>query len=146
MELNTHMMKELNRLKRDIFYELMNIVGRVFIVVRYHRDVKIGQRGFLPEEKEKGIVLVFNSRMKFSFDHWGIEAKLVFGTRVEHCLIPVQHIIGIYSPELNCQFFALPPELEENKEREEKEEKDEEIKQTESSKVVKVDFRKKPSP
>ncbi len=139
MQLNEHMIKELNRLKRDIFNELMNIVGRVFIVVRYHEDVKIGQRGFLPEEKEKGIVLVFNSRMKFSFEPWGIDAKLLFGTKVEHCLIPVEHIVGIYSPELNCQFFAIPPEVEtENKETEEGQPRE-----ADSSKVVKIDFRKR---
>ncbi len=141
MEINEHMIRELDRLKRDIFNELMNIVGRVFIVVKYHEDVKIGQRGFLPEEKEKGLVLVFNSRMKFSFEPWGIDAKLLFGTKVEHCQIPVEHIIGIYSPELNCQFFAIPPEVETKTQKKAAEEEISEV--TDSSKVVKLDFRKK---
>lgn len=140
MELNEQMIKELNRLKRDIFNELLNIVGRVFIVVRYHEDVQIGQRGFLPEEKQKGIVLVFNKRMQFSFEPWGINAKLLFGTKVEHCLIPVEHIIGIYSPELNCQFFSIPPEIEIKQEEPEEEEKTE---QSDSAKVVKIDFKKR---
>ena len=141
MELNSQMIAELNRLKRDIFNELMNIVGRVFIVVRYHKDVVIGQRGFLPEEKDKGLILVFNRRMNYSFESWGIDAKLLFGTKIEHCRIPVEHIIGIYSPELNCQFFAMPPE----KNLSEKAETSTQTEPTttqENSKVVKIDFRR----
>ncbi len=144
MELNSQMLTELNRLKRDIFNELINIVGRVFIVVRYHDDVIIGNRGFLPEEREKGLVLVFNKRMNFSFEPWGIDAKLLFGTKIEHCKIPVEHIVGIYSPELNCQFFAMPQEAAvKTASSEKKEPPGQERPTTEgNSKVVKIDFRK----
>ncbi len=98
----------LNRLKREIFHQLLEIAGRVFVVVRYSEDVVIGKRGFLPEEKEKGLVLVFNRRMNFIWDDHGIDARLVFGTRPEHCLIPSEHVVGLYSPELNTQFLSLP--------------------------------------
>ncbi len=129
----------LNKLKELVFYKILELVGRVFIIVRYHEDVRIGRRGFLPEEKEKGIVLVFNKNMNFTWHDWGIEARLVFGSSTEHCLIPVEHIIGVYSPELNTQFLSLYEE--EGRRIEVKEEEKEKV--MGEDKVIKVDFKKK---
>ncbi|HHN64997.1 MAG TPA: hypothetical protein ENK09_06515 [Nitrospirae bacterium] len=129
----------LNKLKELVFYKILELVGRVFIIVRYHEDVRIGRRGFLPEEREKGIVLVFNKNMNFTWHDWGIEARLVFGSSTEHCLIPVEHIIGVYSPELNTQFLSLYEE--EGKRIEVKEEEKEKV--MGEDKVIKVDFKKK---
>ncbi len=133
MAIDQNIIEGLNNLKRHIFSELLNLTGRVFIIVRYHEDVKIGNRGFLPEEKDRGIVLVFNKRMNFRWYEWGIEAKLVFGSTVEDCFIPVEHIIGIYSPEANTQFLCLAEASAEETVTQKEE----------SSKVVKIDFRKK---
>ncbi len=133
----------LNNLKKHIFNELMDLVGRVFIIVGFSEDVKIGNRGFLPEEKEKGLVLVFNRGMNFKWHDWGIEAKLAFGSTPQECLVPIEHIIGIYSPEAGTQFLSLPAEStqqsEERKEGKEGKTQD----KVEGSKVVKVDFGKK---
>jgi|Deesub1362A_J573_1020465.scaffolds.fasta_scaffold17729_2 hypothetical protein len=140
MEKRNDYVTGLNKLKRHIFYEILEIVGRVFIIVRYHEDVRIGNRGFLPEERKKGIVLVFNKNMNFNWYDWGIEARLVFGSSTEHCLIPVEHIIGIYSPELNTQFLSLYEEAEKKvagkKVELETDEKGED-------KIIKVDFKKR---
>lgn len=95
---------EMNNLKKHIFYEMLNLAGRVFILVRHSDDVIIGRRGFLPEEKEKGLVLVFNSRMNFVWDDEGISVKLVFGAVTEQCFIPAGRIASVFSPELNAQF------------------------------------------
>jgi len=138
----------LNTLKRHIFYELLNLIGRVFIVVRYHESVKIGRRGFLPEEKQKGIVLVFNHKMNFQWHDWGIEARLVFGGSVEHCLIPVEHIIAIYSPEINTQFLSLPDLKPEDLHEEAQSSR--EVNKVENDinkhdKVIKLDFKKRKS-
>ncbi len=126
----------LNELKRHIFYELLDLSGRVFVVVRNAENVIIGNRGFLPEEEEKGLILVFNKGMKFQWDDFGIDARLVFGTTPQHCIVPAEHIMGVYCPELNSQFLCLtdigPETSLESTTREEK-----------PSKVVKVDFRKK---
>lgn len=132
---------ELNRLKREVFYSLLNTVGRVFIIVQYSEDVIIGKRGFLDEEKENGLVLVFNNRMNFRWEDWGIDAKLVFGTRAEHCMIPVENIIGVYSPEAEAQFLCTYT-------FEKKREKPTPVLPKENQKddkVVKVDFGKKRS-
>ncbi len=129
---------ELNRLKKEVFYSLLNTVGRVFIIVRYSDDVVIGKRGFLDKEKENGLVLVFNSRMNFRWEDWGIDARLVFGSTTEHCLIPEEDIIGVYSPEANTQFLCMYEAPEAGGQRSPRKETE-----GKSEKVVKVDFRKK---
>jgi hypothetical protein len=136
MAVDKNTIDSLNNLKRHIFSELLNLTGRVFIIVRYHEDVKIGNRGFLPEEKDRGIVLVFNKRMNFIWHEWGIEAKLVFGSTVEECVIPIEHIIGIYSPEANTQFLCLAEASAE-------ETITTENRREENNKVVRIDFKKK---
>lgn len=70
------MAETLEELKKQVFYEMLNIVGRVFIAVRYGENVVIGKRGFLPQEMEKGLVLVFNQKMNFTWDDVGITTTL----------------------------------------------------------------------
>ena len=94
----------LNELKKQNFYEMLELAGRVFILARYSTDVIIGNRGFLPEEKEKGIVLVFNNRMNFEWGDTGISARLVFGSVTHQCFVPHDAIISVFSPELSAQF------------------------------------------
>jgi len=103
---------DLAALKKHIFFELLGTAGRVFILVKYSEDVLIGERGFLPEEKEKGIILVFNPAMNFEWHEGGISATLGFGTKTEKCFIPSDSIISIFSPELNAQFSSSPPAQE----------------------------------
>lgn len=103
---------EMNKLKKHIFYEMLSLAGRVFILVRHADDVMIGRRGFLPEEKEKGIVLVLNSRMNFTWDDEGISVKLMFGTVPEQCFIPAHRIMSVFSPELNAQFSMTTEGME----------------------------------
>ncbi|GAB4406854.1 MAG: hypothetical protein OHK0032_02000 [Thermodesulfovibrionales bacterium] len=96
----------INELKKTVFYGMLDLAGRVFIVVRYSDNVVIGNRGFTMEEIKNGLVLVFNQRMNFSWDDSGITASLVFGTSPQKCFIPVDDIVMIYSPELNSQFIT----------------------------------------
>ncbi|MCX8031656.1 MAG: ClpXP protease specificity-enhancing factor SspB [Thermodesulfovibrionales bacterium] len=128
-------MSKINELKRHVFYELLYLVGRVFIVVTYSPDVILGNRGFTHEEKEKGIVLVFNSAMRFTWDEKGINATLFFNNIAHKCFIPSENISAIYSPELNAHFI-LPLYHQEN-----------ELKDIEnlknSKKVITVDFKNK---
>ncbi|MBF0591994.1 MAG: hypothetical protein HQL02_07890 [Nitrospirae bacterium] len=106
------LIKQLNDLKKDVFYDILEIVGRVFIIVKYSEDVLIGNRGFINDEKQEGIMLVFNARMNFAWNDDVLDATLVFGTTAQQCIIPVQYIIAIYSPELQTQFVTsyLPQE------------------------------------
>ncbi|MFO0753275.1 MAG: hypothetical protein U0411_08130 [Thermodesulfovibrionales bacterium] len=96
----------LNALKKHIFYEFLQSAGRVFVLVRYSDKVVLGTRGFTPEEKENGIILVFNSKMNFSWDEYGITVTLVFGTSPQRCSIPANDITAVYSPEMGAQFVV----------------------------------------
>lgn len=135
----------MGELKRAVFYGMLELADRVFIVAQYSENVVIGNRGFTEDEIKKGIILVFNSRMQFSWDDSGISATLVFGTTPQKCFIPIENIMVIYSPELNAQFMAGPLQKSKGEDR-----RKEDIgkaqkgwKVSEGSKIVKVDFKKK---
>lgn len=112
----------INQLKRQIFFEFLDLVGRAFVLVRYSEEVILGKRGFTAEEKENGIVLVFTPRMNFTWDEAGITATLVFGTSPQKCFIPAGSISAVYSSELGAHFVtsaqALPESPKEAKEAE----------------------------
>ena len=99
--------KDVDGLKSRIFYDILNIVGRVFLIVKYAANVVIGERGFLDIEKHNGLVLVFNQRMDFTWANGVIEAVLQFDGRPEPCLIPTEHVLAIYSPEIQVQFVSM---------------------------------------
>ena len=136
------MQTNIGDLKKHIFFEMLNMAGRVFILVKHTSDVVIGKRGFLPEEMEKGLVLVFNTMMNFQWDETGISAKLVFGSTTEQCFIPHEAVLSIFSPELSAQFSIMPRENEASAPAEKREE---ELgsRKPERGKVVQVDFNKK---
>lgn len=98
----------LNSLKKHIFFEFINMAKRAFILVRYSEDVVLGKRGFTEDEKKNGIILIFNDRMHFQWDDYGLTATLVFGISPQKCFIPDDDIIAVYSPELNAQFVISP--------------------------------------
>jgi hypothetical protein len=101
---------QVNKLKRDTFFSLLDLAGRVFILVKHSDDVVIGRRGFTAEEKEHGIILVLNSGMHFVWDDFGIAATLVLGNVRHKCVIPADAVAAVYSPELGVQFaVSLAP-------------------------------------
>lgn len=133
------MARNLTDLKEHVFFELLDMAGRVFIHVSYSNDVLIGERGFLAEEKEKGLILVFNAKMKFEWNEQGISATLGFGTRTEKCFIPSESIISVFSPDLNAQ-FSVSPAAQEAGQRKQAGKKATSLSK---EKVIKVDFGKK---
>ena len=133
------MARNLTDLKKHVFFELLDMAGRVFIHVRYSDDVLIGDRGFLAEEKEKGLVLVFNAGMKFEWNEQGISATLGFGPKTEKCFIPPESIISVFSPDLNAQ-FSVSPAAQEAGQRKQVVRK---VHSISKQKVIKVDFSKK---
>jgi hypothetical protein len=121
----------INELKREVFFRLLEMAERVYVLVRHSDSVMIGNRGFLKEERENGIVLVFNKSMKFVWDDSGIHATLVFGTAAEKCYIPPE--------DLGVQLMVAPEESSEEPPKESKGEKE----RGGDKKIIKVDFRKK---
>jgi hypothetical protein len=139
------MVSSLDDLRKRIFYDMLDLAGRVFILARHSSDVVIGNRGFLPEEKEKGIVLVFNKRMNFEWTSSGISAKLVFGAETHQCFIPHDSIMSVFSPELSAQFVVSPTPAggKEAGQTKKKPEKKGKPGGTADEKVVRVDFNRK---
>lgn len=138
------MQPNLTNLKKLVFYEMLEIAGRVFIIVRYSERVRIGTRGFTEDEKKNGIVLVFNKAMNFSWDDSGITAVLVFGPSQQKCFVPAEDIIMIYSPELNSQFISAQPAVTGAADKEKQQPQPSEgLSATRDSNVVSVDFKKK---
>ena len=140
------MVSNIYDLKKQVFYDLLDLAGRVFVLVKYSDDVIIGDRGFLAEEKEKGLVLVFNSRMNFAWDDSGISAKLVFGTTAQQCFVPANSILSVFSPELSAQFVTVHDQNAAPQTKPDASEitkKKGHRKVNNDSKVVNVDFRKK---
>jgi hypothetical protein len=140
----------LNEIKKHTFYELLNLAGRVYLLVRYSENVMIGNRGFLPNEKEQGLVLVLNTKMNFTWDEYGISVKLVFGESPQQCFIPADDILVVYSPELKSQLVVEPQEATTRRKVEEvvqKAEDTEESSDEESKKgkVVRLNFKKNAS-
>lgn len=136
-------MSDVSGLKRDIFYRLLEMAGRVFIIVRHGESVSIGGRGFLDEEKANGLVLVFNKRMNFIWDETGLHASLVFGSSAEKCHIPPESIIAVYSPELNAQFVVMADDKIDARAGMEQHKPESLHSQSGKDNVIKVDFHKK---
>jgi len=132
--------RELNELKKKVFFDLLELAGRVLIMVRYSESVIIGKRGFLEEEKKNGLILVFNKRMNFSWNEDFIEANLIFGNTPQRCMIPLENVVALYSPEMQAQFSTVYHPQE--KEKAPSDQRDGERKDTDE-KVLMVDFSKK---
>jgi hypothetical protein len=109
------MRAELGELKRDVFYRLMDLAGRVFVLVNHSDRVEMGRRGFTEAEMERGLVLVFNDKMQFLWDETGIHASLSFSAVKEKCFIPHEDILAVYSPDLKIQLSADPQDEEPEK-------------------------------
>lgn len=94
---------KLNDLKKNVFFELLNIAGRVYMVVRYSPNVDLGRKVFTEDEKTNGLTLVFTTRMNIQWDSVGLATMLTFGSQAYRCFIPAEDILAIYSPDLQVQ-------------------------------------------
>ncbi len=100
-----------NQLKylQNLFYDMMNDYGRVFVVVKQSERTVIGSRGFTDEEKENGLVLAFNSK-NYKTLQWTEDGSIVttlgFGSnnKVENCFLHSDDIISVYSPDAKIKF------------------------------------------
>lgn len=96
-------MKNQIKYLQNLFYDLLNDYGQVYVVVKYSENSIIGQRGFTEEEKKKGIILVFNQKNHKTLqwtDEGNIIATLGFGVtnRPEKCFLHFDDIVSVFSP------------------------------------------------
>ncbi|MBU4319979.1 MAG: hypothetical protein KJ739_02690 [Nitrospinae bacterium] len=100
-----------NQLKylQNLFYDMMNDYGRVFVVIKQSERTVIGSRGFTDEEKENGLVLAFNSK-NYKTLQWTEDGSIIttlgFGSanKVENCFLHSDDIISVYSPDAKIKF------------------------------------------
>jgi hypothetical protein len=97
-------MKNQIKYLQNIFYDLMNDYGQVYVAVKYSENSIIGHRGFTEEEKKKGIILVFNRKNHKSLqwaDDGSIITTLGFGVsnRSEKCFLYFDDIVSVFSPD-----------------------------------------------
>ena len=102
-------MKNQIKYLQNLFYNLLNDYGRVFMLVKYSDRTVIGNRGFTDEEKEKGLILILNNRNHRNLqwtEDGSIAAALSFGTnnRVENCFIHHEDIMAVFSPDAKVKF------------------------------------------
>ena len=103
-----------NQLKylQNLFYDLLNDYGRVYLVVRYSDKTVIGNRGFTDEERKNGIILIFNQN-NFKGLQWNedgsINAALGFGAanRPEKCYLHSEDIVSVFSPDARVKYDRL---------------------------------------
>jgi len=94
---------------QNLFYDLLNDYGRVYLVIKYSERTAIGNRGFTEEEKEKGLVLVFTSKNHKNIQ-WAEDGSLItslgFGNsnRPENCFLHSEDIVAVYSPDAGVKF------------------------------------------
>jgi hypothetical protein len=109
---------------QKLFYDLWNDFGSVYLIVGHSDRTRIGRRGFTEEEKEHGLILVFNNRTSNTLtwdDEGNLSCVLAFGTRKEDVYIHHDDLRGLFSPEAGVQFLRgdaggrpeRPPETEE---------------------------------
>ena len=97
-------MKNQIKYLQNIFYDLLNDYGRVYIIVKHSDRTTIGNRGFTEEEKEKGLILTFNNKNYKSLqwtEDGSIITSLGFGTgnKPENCFLHCDDIVAVYSPD-----------------------------------------------
>jgi hypothetical protein len=102
-------MKNQIKYLQNLFYDLLNDYGRVFIMVKHSDKTIIGNRGFTDEEKEKGLILVFNNRNHKNIqwtEDGSIVAALGFGVnnRVENVFLDYEDIVAVFSPDAKVKF------------------------------------------
>ena len=102
-------MKNQIKYLQNLFYDLLNDYGEVFIVIRYSDNSTIGSRGFTEEEKKKGIVLIFNDR-NYKNLQWTEDGNIItalgFGVnnRTEKCFLHFDDIVSVFSPYAKVRF------------------------------------------
>jgi hypothetical protein len=102
-------MKSQLKYLQNLFYDLLNDFGRVYVVVKYSDNTTIGNRGFTEEEKKNGLVLIFNLKNHKNLQ-WNEDGSIItalgFGAanRSEKCYLHADDIVSIFSPDARVKY------------------------------------------
>jgi hypothetical protein len=106
--------------KKDILDIVFNYHEKFYIHVAPLPDVVIGKRGFVDQEQEHGIVLVFGneSYKNFEWDEKNIYVSMKFSGVWEDLIIPIGAIQAVFDNPVNPNFifnFKISEEIETQK-------------------------------
>ncbi len=141
-------MKSQVRYLQNLFYDLLNDYGKVFLVVKYSEKTIIGRRGFTDEEKREGMVLVFNNKNHKNLqwlEDGSITATLGFGlsNRQEACFLHSDDIVSVFSPDAKVKFDRWDMwDIDESTKESEKIDKQEKWQSSDGKIIVLDKFRK----
>lgn len=102
-------MKSQLKYLQNLFYDLLNDFGRVYVVVKYSDNTTIGNRGFTEEEKKNGLVLIFNLKNHKDLQ-WNEDGSIItalgFGAanRSEKCYLHADDIVSLFSPDARVKY------------------------------------------
>ncbi len=101
-------MKKQVKYLQQLFYDLWDDFGAVYLLVKYSSKSTIGRRGFTDEEKKRGLVLLFNNKTNTMLD-WDDEGNLTcvlaFGAQKEDVFIHYDDLLGVFSQEAGVQYL-----------------------------------------
>jgi hypothetical protein len=89
---------------QNVFYDLLNDYGQVYVVVRHSDKTTIGNRGFTEEEKKQGLILIFNQKNHKTLQ-WTEDGSIITtlgfgaGNRPEKCFLYSDDIVSVFSPD-----------------------------------------------
>ncbi|BAI80744.1 conserved hypothetical protein [Deferribacter desulfuricans SSM1] len=131
------------KFKKELLEKIIDNFEKFYIHIMPHKNLVIGNRGLIDQEKEKGLMLVFGpySYKEFRWDDENIYVSMRFSGVWEYLIIPFESIVSVFDDPLNPSFVISFRYTPEEKEVEEEKPKVEKIKENE--KVIKLNFPRK---
>jgi len=136
----------MSKFKKQILELLFDFYDKFYMHVVPAGDIRIGERGFIGNESEHGLVLVFSasSYKNLRWDENSLYADMRFSGKWESLAIPFQSIVTVFDDPGKPEFvfkFSVYIEKEPTGKNDEKEQSAEKSRvKSSNGKVVKVDF------
>jgi len=136
----------MSKFKKQILELLFDFYDKFYMHVVPAGDIRIGERGFIGNESEHGLVLVFSasSYKNLRWDENSLYADMRFSGKWESLAIPFQSIVTVFDDPGKPEFvfkFSVYIEKEPTGKNDEKEQSAEKSRvKSSTGKVVKVDF------
>ncbi|AEI15112.1 hypothetical protein Flexsi_1462 [Flexistipes sinusarabici DSM 4947] len=139
----------MSKFKKQVLELLFDFYDKFYMHVVPAGDIRIGERGFVGNESEHGLVLVFgaSSYKNLRWDNNALYADMRFSGKWESLVIPFQSIVTVFDDPGKPDFvfkFSMDTEKESGGNNKDKEKSaDKSRVKSSNGKIVKVDFSRK---
>ncbi|MGA1847118.1 ClpXP protease specificity-enhancing factor SspB [Deferribacter abyssi] len=133
-----------NKFKQEILEKVLDNVDKFYIHIMPHKDLIIGARGLIDQEKEKGLLLVFGpySYKDFQWDDQNIYVSMRFSGKWENLTIPYDAITSIFDDPLTPS-FVFSFKISAKDKSEDNQDKIKKPLVEKNDKVIKINFKSK---